>query len=424
MPLSYISTMRFRRARATALAKTVVKRSLVGLLLTQVAVAATLTGIDAWRKRFRPKRVRFPLTEPATFQVARSTVTTFTYGEDLYADMLQALRGARKRIMLESFIWKGDGVGQAFKQALVDAAQRGVEVYVIYDQFANLVVPPSFKRFPPSVQVLKYPVLSFGLIPSIRRSGRDHRKILVVDGDVGYVGGYNIGSLYATKWRDTHVKVEGPSAWDLENAFIDFWNMHRKKHHPVLRDEGASVWEPEIRAYKNAPRQLVFPIRAMYLEAIDRAQHHIYITQAYFIPDRDILAALLAAVVRGVDVRILLPEVSNHVVADWLARGFYSTLLAGGAKLRLYQDAMVHAKTCTVDGRWTTIGTANVDRLSLTGNYEINVEIFDEELARHMEAVFETDSRNARPLTVAEWRSRPFVAKFSETVLAPLRPFL
>ncbi|MGH3098378.1 MAG: phospholipase D-like domain-containing protein, partial [Streptosporangiales bacterium] len=378
--------MRFGRAHATDVAKTVVKRSLVGLVLTQVAVAATLVGIDAWRKRFRPKRVRFPRTEPASFPVAGSTVTAFTYGEDLYADMLQTIRGARKRIMFETFIWKGDSVGQEFKQALIDAAERGVEVYAVYDGFANLVVPPSFKRFPSSMHVLRYPVFNLGLPPSIRRSGRDHRKIVAVDGEVAYVGGYNIGSLYATKWRDTHVKIEGPSAWDLENAFIDFWNMQRRKDNPILRDLGAPEWEPEIRAYRNVPRQLVFPIRGMYLEAIDRAKHHIYITQAYFIPDREILAALLAAVRRGVDVRILLPEVSNHVVADWLARGFYSTLLAGGAKLCLYQDAMVHAKTCTVDGRWTTVGTANVDRLSLTGNYEVTVEIFNAQFARHMEA--------------------------------------
>ena len=136
-----------------------------------------------------------------------------------------------------------------------------------------------------------------------------------------------------------------------------------------------------MRAHRNVPRQLVFPIRNMYLEAIDRAADHIYLTAAYFIPDHDILQALKEARARGVDVRILVPEVSNHVVADWLSRGFYGELLRSGVRIFRYHDAMVHAKTATIDGRWSTVGTANIDRLSLTGNYEINLEILDDDLA-------------------------------------------
>lgn len=124
------------------------------------------------------------------------------------------------------------------------------------------------------------------------------------------------------------------------------------------------------------------------------------------------------------DVNVLVPENSNHVVADWLARGRYSELLRGGVRLWLYQGTMVHAKTATVDGQWSTIGTANVDRLSLIGNYEINVELFDEGVAKHLERVFDVDLTNARELTEEEWRGRPVMAKFSEIVLAPWRSFL
>ncbi|HLR84688.1 MAG TPA: phospholipase D-like domain-containing protein, partial [Nocardioidaceae bacterium] len=285
--------------------------------------------------------------------------------------------------------------------------------------------PRSFKRFPSSIHVLCYPLLRPGLLVlNIRKSGRDHRKILVIDGETAYVGGYNIGSTYATEWRDTHIKFRGPSAWDFENAFVDFWNMQRPGGLPLLADEGARTWEPRIRAHRNTPGMLVFPIRGMYLEAIDRARDHIYITQAYFIPDREILQALLSAARRGVDVRVLVPERSNHVVADWMSRGFYSTLLRGGISIWLYENAMVHAKTATIDGKWTTIGTANIDRLSLTGNYEINVEVFDEGLAEQMEKVFAADSSNARRLSIGEWDRRAIAAKFSELVLAPLRPLL
>ncbi|WP_081738052.1 phospholipase D-like domain-containing protein [Arthrobacter sp. H41] len=137
-----------------------------------------------------------------------------------------------------------------------------------------------------------------------------------------------------------------------------------------------------------------------------------------------ILGALLRASRRGVDVRVLLPEDSNHVVSDWLSRGFYSALLNAKVRVLLYQNSMIHAKTATIDGEWSTVGTANIDRLSLTGNYEINLEIFDRNLAETMERIFETDSSNTRTLTLEEWNSRHLVARVSEAILAPLRPFL
>lgn len=400
------------------------KRGLLALLGLQTVIIGVLIGIDSWRKRYRSQGA-FPRSQSEPVPIGEVEIQLYTYGEDLYEAMLAAIRQAKQRVLLETFIWKDDRVGRAFKQELTRATERGVEVYIIFDGFANLVVPRRFKRFPPAMHVLEYPVFPkpWRLLDP-RRYGRDHRKILVVDGNIGFIGGYNIGAAYATEWRDTHVKVSGVGAWDLQNAFIDFWNMHCGGRLPMLRDEGARIWESRIRVHRNVPRMLVFPIRAMYLEAIDRAQHHIYFTHAYFIPDRAIRRGLLAAAERGVDVRILLPETSNHVVADWLARGFYSTLLAGGIKLLLYQNAMVHAKTATIDGKWSTIGTANLDRLSLAGNYEINVEFYDDALARQMEEIFAKDSTNVHELTLEEWTQRPLLAKFSETVLSPLSPLL
>jgi cardiolipin synthase len=392
--------------------------------LAVVGIVAGLMLTTKVRKILRGDReTTFPTVPPRSVPVgAENHATTYTYGEDLYADMLEAIRTAERRILFETFILKSDEIGEAFKNELVAAAQRGVDVHVIYDGFANLVVPRSFLRFPPSVHVLRFPVLKTGLQPfNPRRWGRDHRKILVVDDRVGFVGGYNIGALYATQWRDTHLRVEGSAVWDLDNAFIDFWN----DLHPVrIAPLGDASWEPTVRAHRNVPRQLVFPIRGMYLEAIDRARHHIHITAAYFIPDHDILRGLLEARSRGVEVTIIVPEVSNHVVADWLSRGFYGELLRHGVRIQLYQDAMVHAKTMTIDGRWSTVGTANIDRLSLTGNYEINLEVVDPALAAHLETVFETDLENCRELTLEAWQARPFVARACELLLSPLRPLL
>src|SRR5262245_56273385 len=161
---------------------TLIKRALLAMLAAQAVVITTLMGIDSWRKRVRPKQDQFPRTEPADVAVADSVATVYTFGEDLYADMLAAIRGAKHQVMFESYIVKGDDVGAEFKQALSEAAERGVEVYVVYDGFANLVVPRQFFEFPRSVHVIRYPAFRVGLLfLNLRKSGRDHRKLLVVD---------------------------------------------------------------------------------------------------------------------------------------------------------------------------------------------------------------------------------------------------
>lgn len=396
---------------------------MLALITPPLVASSILIAIDTWRKRYHSQgKFSSPLPEPV--RVRGSEVQIYTYGADLYEAMLHAIRHAQKRIVLETFIWKGDKVGQRFKQELLQASERGVEVYIIYDTFANLVVPPSFKRFPPSIHVLAYPILSWPVRPlQIRTYARDHRKILVVDGGVAFVGGYNIGEAYATEWRDTHARIVGPDACELENIFADLWNAYRGKHLPEPPHCDQRNWDPHIAIHRNDPQMLIFPIRSTYLEAIDRAQHNIYLTHAYFIPDRIILRALLDAAARGVDVCILLPQTSNHVIADWLARGYYTQCLESGIRLLLYQKAMVHAKTATIDGVWSTVGTANLDRLSLVGNFEANVEFYDQALAQQMEEIFAQDSLNTRELILEKWQQRPVLWKLAEMMLLSLRPF-
>ena len=185
-----------------------------------------------------------------------------------------------------------------------------------------------------------------------------------------------------------------------------------------------STWEPSIRVHRNLPRLWMFPIRGMYLEAINRASRNIWLTQAYFLPDQDFVDALRDAARRGVDVRLLLPLKSNHIVADWISRGYFSQLLDAGVRIFRFRDAMVHAKTSTIDSTWSTIGTANVDRLSLQGNYEINVEVIDPAFAATMEEIYAADETNCLELTGSEWAARDLHRKFTEMILAPLRPLL
>ncbi|MDO5722937.1 MAG: phospholipase D-like domain-containing protein [Flaviflexus sp.] len=389
----------------------------------QAAAIATVVAVDERRKRREPSSGQFPHVPPTDAHVADSTLTTYTYGNDLFEDMLAAIDAATETVYFETFIWKKDETGRRFREAIIRAARRGVDTYVIVDSFGNLNQDPRFRRFPKldTLHVLRFPLFRWGLLTgSMRNSGRDHRKLLVTDSSTAFVGGYNIGSLYAEHWRDTHLRIVGPQVWELENAFIDMWNSHRPRGEARIANPPPEDWTAEIRAIQNLPSRLSYPIRSSYLDALDRSRDHAWITMGYFIPDRDMQESLIEAARRGVDVRILVPEYSNHIIADWVGRPHFSSMMEAGVRIFLFESAMVHSKTMTMDGKWSTIGTANIDRLSMQGNFEINVEIFSKEQAQIMEEIFRVDLTNAHELTRQEWERRPAGARLIERILRPL----
>ncbi|MDO4258500.1 MAG: phospholipase D-like domain-containing protein [Actinomycetaceae bacterium] len=395
------------------------------LIAAQIGAVITVHAIDRLRKQRIPGgRHGFPTLPPTDTEVSENSVRIYTEGHSLYADMLAEIERAEHHVFFESFIWRSDEWGQRFKDALIAAARRGVDVFVVYDGFGVLNQWPGFYRFPdlPTLHIRRFPEIRLGMLTlNLRRTGRDHRKILVVDGTVGFVGGYNIGSPFADEWRDTHVRVTGDAVWDLENGFVDFWNTFKLRRHPTLPDRGARKWAADITTAFNLPSRLLFPVRGLYVDAIERATSHILITQAYFIPDREILAALTAAARRGVDVKVLIPEYSNHILADWVARPYYGQLLREGIEIWLYQHAMVHSKTMTVDGVWSTVGTANIDRLSMLGNYEVNMQFHSRPLAQQMEEIFDNDLTTARQYTIDEWASRSAFTRVLEHLLSPFQ---
>lgn len=392
-------------------------------LALQTVIIAILSVIEAQRNR-RLTRARFPHFDQPEVYVEDNRLKVFSYGADLFDAMLEAISSAQEHIFIESYIWKSDAVGEEFKQRLIEKARQGVAVYVIFDEFGNLVVPEAFKNFPPEIHLLRFkPINRFWHIFDPRRYALDHRKVLVVDGRVGFLGGYNIGKLYAEHWRDTHLRITGSAAVDLADSFCDFWNAHAPRSKRInlrfpLR------FDPTISLRDNNALRLTFPIRDTYIGAINRAQKHILLTNAYFIPDHMLLASLIDAAERGVQVHVLVPWTSNHILADWAARGYFRTCLRAGIHIWGYRNAMIHAKTCTVDDEWSTIGTANLDRLSAVGNYELNVEIYSKNLARQMRELFEHDQRHAFELTADRWERRPWYVKLSEWALAPLRLML
>ena len=339
--------------------------------------------------------------------------------------MLEEIEAAQDEIFIGTFIWKADEVGRRFVDALARKAGQGVEVYVVFDGLANVLVPPSFKRFPAKIHRLHFrPLSGPAKILNPRNVFRFHRHVMSIDGRVAFLGGYNIGTLYAAGWRDTHVRVRGDVAREVDNAFVDFWNAHRTEELPRITPNKERDWNPAVRVRRNDPYMRIFPIREMYIEAIDRANSHVYLTHAYFVPDRALKAHLIDATKRGVDVQLLVPEQSNHVTVDWLARRHFYDLLKNGVRIFLYRHIMIHSKTATADGLWSTIGSANIDRLSMLGNYELNIEVYSSRLAAQMERMFEMDKTNAEEVTLEEWERRPLPAKLVERTLAGLSPLV
>ncbi|PWI58118.1 phospholipase D-like domain-containing protein [Sulfoacidibacillus thermotolerans] len=390
-----------------------------------ICLQVTVILSSAISTRFRRRRSSISLgrLQLPEIIVKDNRVQLYTYGMNLYRDMLEDIYSAKKCICIESFIWKADRIGTAFKEAVTKKAREGVDVYVIFDNFANMVVPSEFKRFPANIHLMRYKAwrrLWDFFDP--RRLARDHRKLLVIDQQIGYVGGYNIGDLYGAKWRDTHVRIAGEGAKNLYSSFVDFWNAHSDESDHMTKVTGSLF--PYIRLYANDATRLMFPIRSMYIEAIDLAKERILLTTPYFIPDRFVLNSLIRAAKRGVDVRLMVPEQSNHLLADWLARTYFTECLRQGIRIFLYQGAMIHAKTATIDRTWSTIGTANLDRLSLVGNFELNVEFLNPEVADQMEVIFIADLQHCRELQLHEWVHRPILQKLGELVLSPLWPFL
>ena len=401
---------------------------LLALFAVQVALVGGLVGLAQLRKRrVGPYEGGFPWKDRPEVELESGggNLKLYPFGVELYEAMIEEIENAEREIFVGTFIWKDDEMGRRFVEALARRAREGVRVCVIFDGLGNAFVSPKFKRFPEEIHTLHFrPLWGPRKLINPRNLFRYHRHLMVADGKTAFLGGYNIGSLYAAGWRDTQVRVRGVGACEVENDFVDFWNTHRTQDLPELDGGGTRDWDPATVFHRNDPYLRIFPIRAMYLEAIDRANERVYMTHAYFVPDRALRAALKEAAKRGVDVQVLLPDQSNHITADWLARRYFHELLEAGVRIFCYEHIMIHSKTTTIDGLWSTVGSANIDRYSMLGNYEINLEVYSESFAEQMDEMFELDKTNAHELTLEEWENRPLPSKIIERILSSLSPLV
>lgn len=393
------------------------------ILLMIMAQASLMIGLFAYAKiRKRAVENEFPQLEIPPTPIGRHTVQVFDDGASVFRQMLDDIEQAQQAILLESYIFERDEVGLAFKRALLRKARQGIKVYIIFDGIGTFHVPARFKSFGRRRNIR---VFEFGRLRSlksyfdIKMWVRTHRKILVIDGKIAYLGGMNIGRPYARTWRDTHLKIVGPMAHNVAHEFIELWNEHFDRRRITLNYPPTT--DDYIGICGNDPFRNCLPIKQTYIDAINAAKRNIYITNAYFLPDRDIINALLAASGRGVDVQIMVPEISDNIVVDWITRSLCLELLRGGVRMLMYCGTMLHSKTMTVDSEWSTVGSANLDGRSLTANYEINATIKDTAFARQMEAMFLNDRSQSYEIFADKWASRNVLQQVGEWSLRPLR---
>jgi cardiolipin synthase A/B len=354
-------------------------------------------------------------------QVRDNSLQLYRDGHELYTAMLAAIDEAQKSIFLEVSIWQDDEIGRAFKQHLSQKAAQGVQVYVICSNHSKQKVSRAFGSFPKGIHMPR--TIHFRQpwhVLDPRRYAPDHRKLLVVDGLIGFVGGYNLGNPYRDTLLDTHLRLQGPVTADLAYSFIAIWNRFSSPWEQITR-RYTRQFNPSINVQANDALRLTFPIRDMYIEAIDRAEHSILLTNASFVPDHSMLEALTTAVSRGVDVRVLVPWPSRRTLADHVICSSFTQCLQAGIRLYISQQRGLRSKTCTIDGQWSTIGSAHLDLLSSVVNYELNIEIYDKVFATQIQNLFARDIADAYQLSLQKWLSRPWYRKLSEYMLAPFR---
>lgn len=370
--------------------------------------------------------------------VTGNKVTLLIDGPATYASMTQAIQAARHHINMETYIMEDDEVGRQFSALFIAMQKKGVQVNLMYDSVGAINTPRAF--FQPmidaGVNVLEYnPINPTQVRKDWAVNQRDHRKLLVVDGKTAFVGGINISSVYSSgsfstrrkppqldqegdriPWRDTQVRIDGPAALEFQKLFVDTWQRQRgpdlgeHRYFPPVAAAGNEI----VRAIGSSPEDPYSVIYATFLSAIRHAEHAIYLTNAYFVPDPQLRDALKEAAGRGVDVRLILPSHSDSALVLYASRSFYQELLEGGVRIFERQDALLHSKTAVIDGVWSTIGSTNLDWRSFVFNQEINGVILSAQFGAQVKAMFERDLAASREITREQWEQRPLSERMKE----------
>ncbi|WP_018149971.1 cardiolipin synthase [Leeia oryzae] len=357
-------------------------------------------------------------------------------GPATYEAMFAAIQSAQDHINIETYVMDDDTVGQRFAQALIDKQRQGVQVNLIHDSLGTLSTPAAFfQRLADSgIQVLEFNPLN----PLVSRktwtlNQRDHRKLLIVDGRIAFLGGINISGVYSGSsltrashpqsdgstptWRDTDLQLEGPVVAELQKLFLATWENQKgsplaaKNYYPPPVHAGKQV----VRAIGSSPDEPYSLIYATLLSAIGSAETSIRLTNAYFAPDPQLLAALIAAAGRGVDVKLILPSQTDSWLVLNAGHGYYEQLLRAGIKIYERRGVILHAKTALIDGVWATVGSTNLDWRSFLHNHELNAVVLGSEFGNQLQAMFDKDLAESDEITLEKWLHRSLGQHLKET---------
>ncbi|NMH67606.1 cardiolipin synthase [Bacillus sp. RO3] len=397
------------------------------------------------------KEYRFPFKNDASFRyqdliymhllnneallTQDNEVTLFTHGEDKFDSLLKDMEAAEDHIHLQYYILKKDQLGKRILEKLIEKAKQGVKIRVLYDEMGSRRTRRSFFKdllaaggevavFFPS----KIPFIN------LRLNYRNHRKLVIIDGKVGYVGGFNIGDEYLGLnpkfgyWRDTHLRIEGSSSLAMQTRFILDWNQASRskkiaydlRYFPVSSFSGNAG----VQIVTSGPDSEWEQIKNGYIKMISSAKQSIYIQTPYFIPDVSLLDSLRIASLTGVDVRIMIPNKPDHLFVYWATYSYIGELLKAGVKIYIYDNGFIHAKTIVVDDIISSVGTANIDVRSFRLNFEVNAFLYDQALSEKLSTVFMNDCKKSKPLTLDGYNERPLIIKLKESISRLLSPIL
>lgn len=362
--------------------------------------------------------------------VRGNQVTALQNGNEIFPAMLLAIRSAQTSITFETFIYWSGEIGDAFSQALSERASAGVPVSVILDWVGSTKMEQSLldSMQAAGVQLHRYRPLNWYNLG--RMNNRTHRKLLVVDGRIGFTGGVGIADQWTgdggdpNHWRESHFLIEGPAVAQLQAAFNDNWIkttgqvLNGPSYFPALQEKG----EMDAHVFIASPASGSESMHLMYLLAIAAAEATIDLAASYFVPDRLLIKALVAARGRGVRVRILLPGPHMDALTVKIAsKADWGELLQAGAEIYVYQPTMLHTKLLVIDAEFVSVGSTNFDIRSIRLNDEASLNIYNSDFATRMTAVFEADLLEAEPFSLARWERRPLRQKIAEKILLPIK---
>jgi cardiolipin synthase len=367
--------------------------------------------------------------------LAGNAVKLLLNGEQTFPAMLEAIRGARKSITYAQYLYQDGAIAHEMAAALAERCSAGVKVHLLIDSHGGGKIPEAIPELwlKAGCQVewfRRIKILQF-ITPweLFRYNYRNHRRILVIDGVIGFTGGHGVSEAWTgdgrteDHWRDTDARIEGPIVQQLQAAFVESWRettghvLGGDSYFPVLKPSG-NVYAQIV---KSSPVGGSFESYVLFLLSISSARRSIHISNPYFLPDERMQAALLEAVKRGVRVVALTPGKIDHKLVYWASRSGFEPLLLGGIEIYEYQPALMHAKTMVVDGVWATVGSTNLDNRSFALNEEINLIIYDTGLAGQLEKAFEEDLKHSKKLTYEDWKSRALSEKILELFTLPIR---